>query len=83
MANIIEQIYEFIKPLTPYARVIVVFMIPIYLEIGTAFAQVGIWFIDLMPMDSMVLYYIIAGVIALLGIILGAKFDPERESDKE
>ena len=80
MANhIIERIFTFLEPLMPYARAIVIFMIPIYITIGTAFAKAGIWVIDLMPTDSMIVYYVIAGVIALLGIILGVKLDPERD----
>jgi hypothetical protein len=82
----LEEIKTYLEPLMPYARMIVVFLIPYYLAIGGFLSGWGLKFLDILPdpiTSTPITYYIIAGVIGVVGIILGIITDPERKKKKE
>lgn len=78
----IEDIYGYIQMLIPYAKYIVLFIIPYYIIIGEIFANIALSILTVLPdpASAIMVYMIIAGVIGALGLILGIKLDPERRN---
>jgi hypothetical protein len=82
----IDDITKYITPVLPYAQMIIVFIIPIYIIIGEPLANLCLAFIGILPSPTVTTWLqwlplIIAIVIGILGLILGITTDPERETD--
>ena len=74
----IGDITKYLDPLMPVAEAIVKFLIPYFMIIGEFFMGLVLPLVGLFPGDSHLYAYIVAGVIAVIGGILGVKFDPDR-----
>ncbi len=82
IAQIVATIIAFIAPVTPYVRIIVLYVIPRYIAIGEFFVNFGNLFLDFIPSGTNTISYIIMGVFIVLGI-LGGVFAKTKEQKKE
>ncbi len=81
-----EQFTFYLDKISPYAKQIVIFFIPIYIAIGTEFAKAGKWVVDLIPISDVTNFtfaYVIGVVFIIIGIIVGVLTDPERKEKEE
>ncbi|WP_457557506.1 hypothetical protein [Candidatus Harpocratesius sp.] len=67
----IDEILNFLAPITPYVKWLILFITPIYISLGEIFAKLALAFIEILPSDSYIMSYIIAGIFVVLGIIFG------------
>ena len=81
----IEDIIQYVAPVIPYAKMIIIFIIPYYIIIGEFFATFALRFLNILPdpTGSQTIFIIIAVVIAVIGLILGIITDPERKEKQE
>ena len=81
-----NDLKRFFVTITPYAKSIVLFFIPIYLAVGTVFAKASMWVVDLIPTSDLTNFtgaYIVGAVIIIIGFVVGLKTDPELIRKKE
>jgi hypothetical protein len=74
----ISDLTSYLDPLMPVAAAVSKFLIPYFLIIGEFFMGVVLPLVELFPTDSHLVSYIVAALIAVVGAILGIKFDPDR-----
>jgi hypothetical protein len=81
VAGILDQIGTFLAPITPFVEIIVLFILPIYIQLGEFFVGLSNVFLDFLPSDSYIMSFIIMGVIIVLGFILGVMSDKKKDDD--
>ncbi|MCF2140595.1 MAG: hypothetical protein K9W44_11130 [Candidatus Lokiarchaeota archaeon] len=79
----IDDILNFLAPITPYVKWLIVFITPIYITLGEIFAKLALAFIKILPSDSYVMSYIIAGVFVVLGIVFGVISEKNQKEKTE
>lgn len=71
LADIISTITGFLAPILPYVRKIILFVIPIYIQLGEIFMHYGRIVVNMLPVGTTTLSYIICGVFIVLGLLGG------------
>lgn len=79
----IDQILQYLSPLIPLVERLIVFITPIYIAIGEVFSSIALAFIQILPSNSFVLSFIIAGVFVVLGIVFGVISEKKQKEKTE
>ncbi len=79
----IDQIMQYLSPIIPYVQWLIVFITPIYIAIGEVFSSIALLFIKILPSNSFVLSFIIAGVFVVLGIVFGVISEKNKKEKTE
>ena len=70
-----SDISKFFEPIVPYINWIILFITPIYIEIGEFFSTIAIAFISVLPSNSLILPIIVMIIFIGLGVLFGIKPD--------
>jgi len=70
-----SDISKFFEPIIPYINWIILFITPIYIEIGEFFSTIAIAFISVLPSDSYAITIIVMIIFIGLGVLFGIKPD--------